>query len=100
MSKYFVYIMASDSGTLYVGYTNNLLRRAREHKGGYPAGFTKKYGCHKLVYYEKVTDLYHAEKREQQIKNWRREKKQFLIGSINPGWVDLYANLKEKGSLD
>lgn len=86
---YYVYIMASDSGTLYVGMTNDLERRVWEHKKSEISGFTKKYGCHKLVYYEHTTDVWSAIDREKEIKKWRRQKKQDLIKSINKPWKDL-----------
>ncbi len=81
--------MASESGTLYIGMTNNLLRRVLEHKSGEIKGFSQKYGCKKLVYYEEGIEVYGALEREKQIKRWRRNKKEFLIRSINPRWNDL-----------
>ena len=81
--------MASDSGTLYVGMTNNLLRRVTEHKERKAKGFTQKYRCNKLAYYEEGSDVYEAISREKQIKRWRRSKKEFLIRTINPQWRDL-----------
>lgn len=85
--------MASKSGTLYVGMTNNLIRRAIEHKTGFNWGFTKKYSCHKLVYYEHYSYVWDALFREKEIKKWRLEKKQNLIKDINPAWHDLYYQL-------
>jgi len=87
--NFYVYIMASLTGTLYVGMTNDINRRVYEHKHNLIEGFTKKYSCHKLVYYEHFTDVCEAINREKQIKRWRREKKQNLIRTINPGWKDL-----------
>lgn len=87
--NYYVYFMASESGTLYIGVTNDLMRRVTEHKSGEVEGFTKKYGCVKLVYYEHFPDIRAAIEREKQLKKWRREKKEWLIRSMNPGWVDL-----------
>ena len=88
--QFWVYIMASDSGTLYVGFTNNLEKRVQEHKSGYyDKSFSKKYHCHKLVYHEEFQYVFDAIARENQIKRWRREKKQFLIGTINSSWKDL-----------
>jgi len=87
--NFYVYIMASKSGTLYVGMTNNLERRVYEHKNNLINGFTKKYSCHKLVYYEHFTHVYNAMDRENQLKKWRREKKESLIRTINPSWKDL-----------
>ena len=86
---FYVYIMASESGTLYVGITNNLERRIYQHKNNLTPGFTEKYFCHKLIYFEHFTDIYEAINREKQIKRWRREKKQNLIKTINPTWKDL-----------
>lgn len=85
--------MASLSGTLYVGFTNDLFRRVLEHKNGKIKGFTQKYFCKKLVYYEQYNDVYVAMNREKEIKKWRREKKQNLIQIINPAWNDLYKDL-------
>lgn len=90
---YAVYIMASDSGTLYTGFTSNLIKRVWEHKNGVVKGFTLKYGCHKLVYYEYGESYDGVLAREKQIKGWSRKKKEDLICSMNPGWKDLYQNL-------
>ncbi|MEK7096664.1 MAG: GIY-YIG nuclease family protein [Patescibacteria group bacterium] len=89
MKTYYFYIMASESGTLYVGVTGNLYRRVAEHKNGQIDGFTTKYQCHKLVYFEETPDVVSAIEREKQIKKWRREKKEYLIRTINPTWADL-----------
>ena len=91
--NFFVYIMASSSGTLYIGMTNDLIRRAQEHKEGKIKGFSQKYGCKKLIYYEHTDDVYAALEREKQLKKWRREKKQNLIKTMNPHWRDLYHDL-------
>ena len=91
--NFYVYIMTSSSGTLYIGITNNLLRRVLEHKESKIEGFTKKYSCNKFVYYEHYTDVHAALSREKEIKKWRRKKKQNLIKSINPHWNDLYKDL-------
>lgn len=91
--SFYVYILASYSGTLYIGITNNLLRRLSEHKTGQVDGFTKRYGCKKLVYYEYFTDVKAALSREKEIKKWRRNKKHNLIKSINPHWRDLSEEL-------
>jgi putative endonuclease len=69
---------------LYVGVTNSLERRVIEHENGLVEGFTKKYNCHYLIYYEHFTDIDFAIKREKQIKGWRREKKDALIATSNP----------------
>jgi len=88
--KYYIYIVASLSGTLYIGVTSSLIRRIAEHKKGKIEGFSKKYSCHKLVYYEIFGDVNAAIGREKEIKKWRREKKEELIKKINPHWNDLY----------
>ena len=93
IKKYFTYIMASTSGTLYTGVTDNLIRRVTEHKEGKIVGFSKKYSCKKLVYYETYKYIYSAINREKQIKKWRREKKENLIRTLNPGWQDLFDSL-------
>lgn len=81
--------MASSTGTLYVGFTNNIIRRVYEHKNDLNDGFTKKYSCHKLVCYEHYQYVYDAISREKELKSWRREKKQELIKKTNPHWKDL-----------
>ena len=86
---YYVYILASKTGTLYIGVTNDLVRRIYEHKNNLIDGFSKKYSCHKLIYYEQTTDINIAISREKQLKNWRREKKENLIKTMNPSWEDL-----------
>ena len=89
MKEYYIYIISSDSGTLYVGVTNNLNRRVYEHKQLRIDGFTKKYKCTKLVFFEQCNDINTAIAREKQIKNWSRVKKENLIKISNPGWRDL-----------
>lgn len=91
--NFYVYIMASPSGTLYIGMTNDLTRRVAEHKGDKVDGFSKKYACNKLVYYEHTQYVYNAIEREKQLKKWRREKKQNLIKTVNPHWNDLSKEL-------
>ncbi len=86
--------MASDSGTLYVGVTGQLEGRVNQHKKGQIDGFTKKYNCNKLVYYEEFDDIEQAILREKQIKRWRRDKKEALIKKINPSWRDLSEDWK------
>jgi putative endonuclease len=88
---YFVYILASGpGGTLYIGVTNDLLRRVKEHKEGIGSEFTKKYGVYDLVYYEITSDVESAITREKQLKKWNREWKIDLIIGMNPKWKDLY----------
>jgi len=91
--KYYVYIIASSSGTLYIGVTNSLMRRIHEHKNGLIEGFSKKYSCHKLIYYEIFGDVNAAIDREKQLKGWRRKKKENLIKKFNPHWNDLYEEM-------
>lgn len=89
-----VYILASRrNGTLYVGVTNNLIRRVWEHKQNLTDGFTKKYTVHTLVYYELFSDILHAIAREKEIKKWKRRWKLQLIEKNNPDWKDLYFTL-------
>lgn len=90
MKTYYVYIMASQrNGTLYLGVTNDLIRRVYEHKYNLVDGFTKKYNVHKLVYYEETPDVVSAIQREKQLKKWNRKWKLELIEKINPNWDDL-----------
>ena len=89
METYYVYIMASKSGTLYTGITNDLQKRVFQHKNKLVEGFTKKYNITRLVYYEDTTDVRTAIAREKQIKGWRRSKKIDLIKTLNPTWNDL-----------
>lgn len=90
---YYVYFLASESGTLYVGVTSNLIRRVEEHRLGVVDGFSKKYACKKLIYYEQTEDVISAIAREKQIKNWRRDKKEHLVKGFNPQWKDLSDSL-------
>ncbi|MCL4539551.1 MAG: GIY-YIG nuclease family protein [Bacteroidetes bacterium] len=90
---YYVYILSSKSGVLYVGMTNNLCRRMYEHRHKVNEGFTKRYNVDQLVYFEETRDVRAAIEREKQIKRWRREKKIALIESINAGWRDLYEDV-------
>ncbi|HEX9596994.1 MAG TPA: GIY-YIG nuclease family protein, partial [Anaerolineales bacterium] len=85
--KYYVYMMASHSGTLYVGVTNDLERRVLEHKQGLSPGFTKKYEVTRLLYFEEFGDIYEAIEREKEIKRWRRAKKIALFEKSNPDWL-------------
>ncbi|MBU2229157.1 GIY-YIG nuclease family protein [Patescibacteria group bacterium] len=89
MKQYFVYIMSSYSKTLYIGVTNNLIRRVQEHKNAKVGGFTKRYNIKYLVYYEMTDSILSAIEREKQLKRWRREKKIKLIESLNSSWEDL-----------
>jgi putative endonuclease len=89
MKRYYVYILANATGTLYTGVTNNLKRRVYEHKHKLVEGFTKRYNVTRLVYYEETGDIKAALMREKQIKGWLRQKKIKLIKSVNPKWEDL-----------
>ena len=86
--NYFVYIVCSRSGTLYIGMTNSIYRRALEHKKREIEGFASNYGCDRLVYYESFDDVHKAIGREKQLKGWARAKKIALIESKNPRWED------------
>ena len=89
--RYFVYLMASDSGALYVGSTGDLMRRVHQHRTALPSCFTARYAVKKLVHFEHTPNSRSAVAREHEIKRWRREKKVKLIEAHNPGWVDLAA---------
>ncbi len=89
MREYFVYILASKSGVLYIGVTNDLARRMFEHRHKLVLGFTGKYNVSRLVYFESFGDIRDAIAREKQLKGWRREKKVALIERENPIWRDL-----------
>ena len=91
---YFVYLMASGkNGTLYVGVTNDLVRRVHEHKSGAVKGFTDRYHVHQLVWFESTPSVTAAIHKEKQIKNWKREWKISLIVAGNPEWLDLYSQI-------
>ena len=88
---YYVYLLASRKhGTLYVGVTNDLIRRVYEHKNKITRGFTTRYGVDRLVWYECYDDPINAIAREKELKKWRRDWKIRLIEENNPDWVDLY----------
>ena len=86
---YYVYIMANQSRTLYVGITNNIRRRVCQHRERLVEGFTHRYKIDTLVYFEPFGDVITAIEREKQIKRWRRNKKLQLIAQNNPDWHDL-----------
>jgi putative endonuclease len=89
-SSYFVYILASRrNGTLYVGVTNDLVRRIGEHKSKLVPGFTRKYAVDKLVYFEEFASILEARARERALKRWDRAWKLALIEKLNPQWRDL-----------
>lgn len=89
MKNYYVYIMSSKTGTLYIGMTNDIKKRVYQHKNHLIPGFTNKYNIDRLLYVERVSDPISAISREKQIKKWRREKKVAIIDSMNPDWKDL-----------
>jgi len=89
MKDYYVYIISNKSKTIYIGVTNNLVRRMFENKNKLVEGFSKKYNLTKLVYYEVCSEISNAIKREKQLKNWHRDWKVNLIESLNPNWEDL-----------
>jgi putative endonuclease len=92
--SYYVYILASKiGGTLYIGVTNDLVRRVFEHKSKFVCGFTKKYDVAKLVYYEQYDDIQIAIQREKRLKKWNRAWKIHLIEERNPNWDDLYPGI-------
>jgi putative endonuclease len=94
MKRYYVYILASKrNGTLYVGVTNNLIKRVYEHRKNLVSGFTQKYKIHNLVYYEILNTAYDAITREKRMKKWKRQWKIALIEKKNPYWKDLYNTL-------
>ena len=86
---YYMYILTNFNSTvMYIGVTNNLVRRVYEHKKGEIPGFTQRYQVHKLVYFEEFKDVYQAIKREKQLKGWTRAKKNALVETRNPNWED------------
>jgi putative endonuclease len=102
---FYVYIMQSSSRrALYIGMTNSLRRRVFQHKTHELEGFTDSYNAVRLVYWESFDEALKAIAREKQLKNWRREKKLWLIASMNPKWRDLAADwygpqsLKKQGA--
>ncbi len=89
--SYYVYILTNlNNTTLYIGVTNDLIRRIWEHKNAMVDGFTKRYKLKKLVHFEEFQNPTEAISREKQLKNWHRQWKINLIKSINPGFEDLY----------
>jgi len=94
MKSYYVYILASKrNGTLYIGVTNDLVRRVYEHKQSLVEGFTKKYDIKQLVFFEETNDVDSAIIREKQLKKWNRQWKIELIEKHNPEWKDLYSEI-------
>ena len=91
---YWVYLLTNRSGTLYVGVTNNIVRRIAEHKARTVPGFASRYRLDRLVYLEEHVSIRDAIAREKQVKAWRREKKVALINEENPAWRDLAVELE------
>jgi len=84
----YTYMLASATRRLYVGVTNDLVRRVWQHRSGAIPGFTKKYSVGRLVYFESFDDPLLAIRREKQLKGWARVKKLALVESMNPAWID------------
>jgi putative endonuclease len=94
MRTFYVYVLASrPGGALYVGMTNDLIRRVYEHRNGLVVGFTKKYNIKRLVYFEIYDNAYQAIQREKNIKHWPRAWKTRLIAQNNDTWRDLYEEI-------
>jgi len=94
MNIYYIYILANQkNGTIYIGITNNLIRRVYEHRNKLTDGFTKKYNIGRLVYMEETSDIQSAINREKQLKGWNRKWKIDLIEKDNPKWEDLYPKI-------
>jgi len=92
--SFWVYILASRiGGTLYIGVTNDLVRRIYEHRSKFVPGFTKKYGVDRLIYYEQFSNVEAAIQREKHLKKWNRRWKIQLIEKTNPNWDDLYEGI-------
>ena len=91
MRTYYTYILTNNSGTLYIGVTNDLHRRMNEHRERRNEGFTARYNIHRLVYFETTRYVLDAIRREKEWKGWKRARKIALINSMNPGWKDLSA---------
>ncbi len=94
MKTFYIYMMANNhNNILYIGVTNNLIRRAYEHKSSLIDGFSKKYNCHKLVWYEQTNNIESAVAQKKRLKKWKREYKENVIQKMNPEWKDLYFDL-------
>ena len=94
MKLWYIYIMSNKhQGVIYVGITDDLMERVKEHKLKiYPNSFTVKYNCHKLIYFEEWEDGFEATVREKQLKKWKRDWKVNLIEDMNPAWMDISLN--------
>jgi putative endonuclease len=89
MRTFWVYILGSHTGTLYIGVTGDLEQRLAQHREGLEKGFTYRYGVHRLLYAEETPDVFSAIAREKQLKGWTRARKIQLITLNNPAWKDL-----------
>jgi putative endonuclease len=99
LKTYYLYMMTNKARTvLYVGITNGLTKRVVQHREKKAAGFTARYNCNRLVYFESFSDVGNAITREKEIKGWRREKKNALVESLNPTWDDLAVSILGIGS--
>jgi len=96
MKEFYVYILFNQSRTLYIGVTNDLIRRMYEHRQKLVRGFTAKYNITQLAYYEGYPNAMSAIEREKQLKGWKRERKIALIEAENPRWKDLNLSLREQ----
>jgi putative endonuclease len=91
---YWVYILASDiGGTLYIGVTNDLVRRVYEHRTDAIGGFSRRHAVHRLVYFEQFDQIEFAIQREKRLKKWSRAWKVALIEKANPNWTDLFPGI-------
>ncbi len=101
VSNYRVYILASRmGGTLYIGVTNDLVRRVYEHREKLAERFTKKHDVHRLIYFEQFDDIENAIRGEKRLKSWNRAWKIRLIEESNPNWIDLYYQIAGPEELD
>jgi putative endonuclease len=100
LENYYCYIMASRSRIIYVGITSDLHGRVFKHKWKEYGGFTARYNCDRLVWFEAFHDVGDAILREKELKGWRREKKLALINAMNQAWVDLARDWCEAEPVD
>lgn len=96
---FYVYLLTNRPyGTLYVGITNDIVRRAWEHRHDVVPGFTHEHGLHRLVWYEQHATALEAIRREKLIKKWHRDWKVNLVQRMNPGWEDLFESITSRAS--
>ncbi len=94
MNKYYIYMITNrNNNVLYIGVTNDLKRRVFEHREKLVEGFSSKYNCSKLVWYEQTNNIGSAILREKQMKKWKREYNNNIINEMNPEWNDLYETI-------